>query len=58
MSLHNRQLQVSVDHSQLRTVASETVDLIEWLLPPTIDRAVPPERHLHGANARLKTRVQ
>ena len=28
-------------------MASETVDPIDWPLPPTLDRAVPPELHLH-----------
>ena len=28
-------------------MASETVDPIDWPLPPTLYRAVPPEHHLH-----------
>ena len=38
---HNVQLPVVVDHSQLHTMASETVDLTDWPLPPTLYRAVP-----------------
>ena len=37
------QLPVAVDHSQLRVMASETVDPIDWPLPLTLYRAVPPE---------------
>ena len=33
-------------------MASETVDSIEWPLPPTRLRAVPLELNLHGANER------
>ena len=38
-------------------MASETVGPIDWLLPPTHYRAVPPERHLHGANAGHKSQI-
>ena len=41
----NGRLPVTVDLSQLRTMASETVDPIDWPLPPALHRAVPPERH-------------
>ena len=54
----NCQLRVAVDHSQLRTMASEMVDPIDWPLPPTLYSAVPPERHLLGANADHKSQVQ
>ena len=44
------ELQVSVGHNQLRTMASETVDPIDWSQPPP-SWAVPPELHvLHGVN--------
>ena len=32
-------------------MASETVDPIDWPLPPTLHREVLLELHLHGANA-------
>ena len=34
LKLPKGELQLEVDHNQLRTIASETVDLIDWLLPP------------------------
>ena len=41
---------MAVNHNQLRTMASETVDPIDWLHPPPLHRAVPPELHvLHTA---------
>ena len=39
----NGKLLVAVNHNQLRTMASETVDLIDWSHPPP-SSAVPPER--------------
>ena len=42
---HNGQLPVAVYRSQLRTMESDTLDPIHWPLPPTIYRAVPPDRH-------------
>ena len=43
---------VAVEYSQKRTMASETVDPIDWPLHPTLHSAVPPELHvLHGENA-------
>ena len=39
------ELLVAVDHNQLRTMASETVDPINWS-HPSPSWAVPPERHL------------
>ena len=51
----NGELQLAVDHSQLRTMALETKDAIEWPLAPTLNRAVPPELHvLNGENAGYK----
>ena len=48
----NGELSVAVDHNQLRTMGSETVDPIDWPLLPTLHRAVPLELHLlHGENA-------
>ena len=38
-------------------MASETVDPIDWSLPPTLRRAVPPELHLYDANAATNTRL-
>ena len=39
----------AVNHNQLRTMASETVDPINWPhLAPSW--AVPPERHVHSIN--------
>ena len=48
-----RLLQVAVDHCQLLTMASETVDPIDWPLPPTLHRVIPLEllHVLYGANA-------
>ena len=43
------ELLVAVNHNQLWTMASETVDPIDWSHPaPTW--AVPPERHVHSIN--------
>ena len=51
-----RELSVAVGHSQVRTIPSETGDPIDWPLPPTLKRAVPPELHvLHGANSGHKS---
>ena len=46
---------VAVDHNQLRTMALETVDPIDWShIPPS--GAVPSELHvLHGVNAAYKS---
>ena len=43
------ELLVAVNHNQLRTVASETVDPIHWS-HPTPSWAVPPERLVHSIN--------
>ena len=49
------ELLVAVYHNQLRTMASETVDLIDWSHRPHA-WAVPPELHvLHGVNAAYKS---
>ena len=45
----NGKLLVAVDHNQLRTMASETVDPIDWSHPPP-SWAVPPERQVHSIN--------
>ena len=45
----NGELLVAVNHNQLRTMASETVDPIGWSHPPP-SWAVPPERHVHSIN--------
>ena len=38
-------------------MASETGDPIDWPLPPTLHRAVPPELHvLHGVNSGYKSK--
>ena len=51
----NGELLVAADHNQLRTMASETVDTIDWV-HPTPSWAVPPELHvLHGVNAANKS---
>ena len=42
-------LLVAVDHHQLRTIASETVDPIDWSHPPP-SWVVPPERLVHSIN--------
>ena len=45
----NGELLVAVNHNQLRTMASETVDPIDWShSPPSL--AVPPERLVHSMN--------
>ena len=52
----NGQLNVTVDHSQLWPMAWRlyyTIDRIAWPLPPTLYRALPPNRHLHVENALL-----
>ena len=47
---------VAVDHSQPLTMASETIDPIDWPLPLTIHSAVPTELHvLYGVNAGYKS---
>ena len=43
--------------TQLWTMASQKLDSIYWTLPPTLYRAVPYERQLHGANACQKSLV-
>ena len=45
----NWELLVAVNHKKLRTMASETVDPIDWS-HPTPSWAVPPERHVHNIN--------
>ena len=40
---------VAVNHNQLRTMASETVDPIDWSYPPP-SCGVLPERHVHSIN--------
>ena len=42
----NGKLGVAVYHSQLWTITSETVDPIDWPLPPTRHRAVLTELHV------------
>ena len=49
----NGQLLVAVDHNQRLRMASETVDPIDWPLPPpppSVYRAQPLERYLHSLN--------
>ena len=46
----NGELLVAVNHNQLRTMASETLDLIDWWSHPPPSRAVPPERLMHSIN--------
>ena len=43
------ELLVAVNHNQLRTMASETVDPIDWSHPPP-SWAVPPKRLVHSIN--------
>ena len=45
----NWEFLVAVGHNQLRIMASETVDLIDWSHPPP-SWAVPPERLVHSIN--------
>ena len=45
----NGQLIVAVNHNQLRTIASERVDPIDWSHPPP-SWAVSPERLVHSIN--------
>ena len=45
----NGELLVAVNHNWLRTMASETVDLIIWSHPPP-SWTVPPERLVHSIN--------
>ena len=45
----NGKLLVAVNHNQLRIMASETVDPIDWSHPPP-SWAVPPERLVHSIN--------
>ena len=45
----NGELLVAVNHNQLRTMVSETVDPIDWSHPPP-SWAVPIERHVHSIN--------
>ena len=42
-------LLVAVDHNQLQTMASETVEPIDWS-HPLLSWAVPPERPVHSIN--------
>ena len=56
MKQPNGQLIIAVDYSQQLTIASETVDPIDWQLPH-LYRAVHHKRHLHGENGRYKSRV-
>ena len=52
----NKELPVAVDHRQQRTMASQKVDPIDWLLPPTLHRAVPSELHVfHHVNPSYKS---
>ena len=52
----NWELLVAVDHNQLQTIASETVDPIDWSHPLPSSWAVPPELHvLHGLNPAYKS---
>ena len=46
---HNGELLVAVNHNQLRTMASETVDPIDWSHSPP-SWAAPPELHVHSIN--------
>ena len=49
MLVANGELLVAVDRNQVRTMASEMLDPIDWSHPsPT--RAVPPERLVHSIN--------
>ena len=43
------ELLVAVDHNQVRTMASEKVDSIDWSHPPP-SWAVPPDRLVHSKN--------
>ena len=45
----NEEPLVAADHNQLRTMASETIDPIDWS-HPSPSCAVPPERLLHNLN--------
>ena len=46
---------LAVDHNQLRKMAPETVEPIDWSHPPP-SWAMPPELHvLHGVNAAYKS---
>ena len=51
LQYHNGERLVAVDHNQLRTMTSETVDPIDWSQPPP-SWTVPPV--LHGVNAGLQ----
>ena len=56
LQYHNGELPVAVDHSQLQTMASEAVNLINWPLSPKLHWAVPPELHiLNFTNAGYKS---
>ena len=56
LELPNNELPVAVDHRKLRTMASETVDPIDWMFPSTLHRAVPHELHvLNSVNAGYKS---
>ena len=45
----NGKLPVAVNYNQLRTMASEKVDQIDWSHPPP-SWAASPERHVHNTN--------
>ena len=50
------ELPVAVDLNQIRTMASKTGDPIDWVLLPSLHRAVPSELHvLHSVNAGYKS---
>ena len=49
LMLPNGELLVAVDQNQLMTMASQTVDPIDWSHPPP-SWAVPPERLVHSIN--------
>ena len=49
----NGKITVAVNHNKLRTMASETVDPIDWSHPPR-SWAVPPECHLHSKRADIE----
>ena len=53
------ELLVAINHNQLQTMASETVDPIDWSHPPR-SWAVPPERLVHSINqcTQLDSNVQ
>ena len=50
LKLPNGELLVAVNHNQLRTMASETVNPIDWSHPPP-SWAVPPEHLVHSRDS-------